>query len=125
MKLNREQIVKALECCLADRVICDNCPIQDECESNLFNATLLKYALSTINELTEENERLSQNNLVFAQGVEKVAANYYNLGCTDTVQKMQEMLKPIFVDKSYTLYTGACVHDTIDQIAKEMLEDTE
>lgn len=73
--------------------------------------------------LTEENERLRQNNLVFAQGVEKVAANYYNLGCADTVRKMQERLTTFFaaddtlkhieVDAEY-------INSRIDLIAKEL-----
>jgi hypothetical protein len=58
MKLNREQIIKALECCT--RAGCSmatnaDCPlINDEgCAS-----TLPHYALSLIKELTEENESL-------------------------------------------------------------------
>lgn len=53
MELNREKIVKALECCSADD--CDNCP-------NTFGncyANLAGYALAIIRELTEEKERLN------------------------------------------------------------------
>ena len=59
MELNREQIIKALECCVKvegfrDIEICRNCPLHDtQC------AILLpQNALSLIKELTEENERL-------------------------------------------------------------------
>ena len=52
MKLNRDQIIKALECCSKDD--CDNCPNSfGNCYSNL-----ARDALSLIKELTEENERL-------------------------------------------------------------------
>ena len=72
MKLNREQIIKALECCTRGRKSkddypCDSCPYN---ECNLVGGTgerqisgtcqgwLMKDALALIRELTEENERL-------------------------------------------------------------------
>lgn len=98
MELNREQIVKALECCLADRVICDNCPLQNECESNPFDATLARYALALIRELTDE--------------VAKAKA--------DTVRKMQERFNQVFGSMDAT---NALLRRTFDQIAKELLEE--
>lgn len=89
---------------------------------------------SECDRLTEENERFRANNLVFAQGVEKVAANYYKLGCTDTVREMAERWKErlpqllmdcpyldvineeFWLEAAYELFEG------IDQITKEMLE---
>lgn len=72
--------------------------------------------------LEVENQRLCQNNLVFAQGVEKVAANYYNLGCADTVRKMQSEINKTLS----ALCKGDVseIHRMIDQITKEMLEGT-
>ncbi len=55
-KFTDDEIVKALECCLADRVICDKCPIQRECESNPFDATLARYSLDLINRQKEERK---------------------------------------------------------------------
>ena len=55
-KFTDDEIVKALECCLADRVICDKCPIQRECESNPFDATLVRYSLDLINRQKEERK---------------------------------------------------------------------
>ena len=53
--MNREQIIKALECCEKDD--CDNCHNDfGNCYANLAG-----YALSLIRELIEENERLSSN----------------------------------------------------------------
>ena len=52
MELNREQIKRALECCLKDE--CDKCGYTfGDCQRNL-----MREALSLINELTEENEKL-------------------------------------------------------------------
>lgn len=75
--------------------------------------------------LAEENERLRRNNLVFAHNVEKVAANYYNLGCTETVRKMKERLMECFNNEveHLSMYTEAQVIFAIDQIAKEMIEN--
>ena len=67
MELNREQIIKALECCTnkpyAD---CKNCPYETEIREKscidvgigCFITDLPLNALSLIKELTEENERL-------------------------------------------------------------------
>lgn len=56
MELNREQVIKALECCnkaiVADCVDCPLCDV-DSCENSL-----LGNALSLINELTEERDGL-------------------------------------------------------------------
>ena len=55
MELNREQIVKALECCIDCE--CDACGYSfGDCQLNL-----MREALALIRELTEENERLRKN----------------------------------------------------------------
>ena len=55
MELNREQIIKALECCSNnDECVGEACPYYATgCENNM-----PKDAISLIKELTEENERL-------------------------------------------------------------------
>lgn len=59
MELNREQIIKALECCASEQCICEQCPIdekiKDDCECGKVAA---RNALALINELTEANESL-------------------------------------------------------------------
>ena len=55
--LNAERIKKGLECCSADTADCHNCPYSEFAEGNCFDNNK-KDALSLINELTEENERL-------------------------------------------------------------------
>ena len=53
MELNREQIIKALECCSEDTADCHNCPYSEFQEGNCFD-NAKKDALSLIKELTEE-----------------------------------------------------------------------
>lgn len=60
MELKRENIIKALECCIS-RNLADyhHCPYAPE---NECHRLVLTNALSLINELTEENERLRAQN---------------------------------------------------------------
>lgn len=56
MELNREQIVKALECCrYGGRELCDECPYEEyrDCKERREGDTI-----SFVKELIEENERL-------------------------------------------------------------------
>lgn len=56
----REQIIKALECCGQDDIdCCRECPIKERCrkEANVPE----RMALSLINELIEENEKLRES----------------------------------------------------------------
>ena len=127
MRLKRTEIIKALECCGSN-----NC--SEECFGSdmkgLSECTkiLAQNALTLINELTEENERLRANNLTFAHGVEKVAANYYNLGCTDTVRKMKESIIEKACSLSMVNGEGKVIKidyqispERLDQIAEEMI----
>ena len=54
MELNREQIIKALECCLVESN-CTDCPLHHQYEIDCLKYAGVK-ALSLIKELTEENE---------------------------------------------------------------------
>ena len=56
--MEREQIIKALECCITPRDCdCDECPL-DKYGSLNCKWLLMSHSLSLIKELTEENERL-------------------------------------------------------------------
>lgn len=144
-KLNREQIIKALECCTSGinhkgDIPCLDCPY-DEC--NIVGGTserqitgtcqswLKKDALSLIKELTEENERLREstdNELRYTkelvETLHKVHEEKVQKAKADTVQKMQERLMECFNNEveHLAMYTEAQVIFAIDQIAKEMLE---
>ena len=54
--MEREQIIKALECC-TNGTVCDQCELRGE--KDCIDITLAN-ALSLIKELTEENERLHE-----------------------------------------------------------------
>ena len=146
MELNREQIIKALECCASEEYICTQCPIdekiKDDCECG---KVVARNVLSLVKELTEENERLrAEANKLDALcdelGVdidvklkhiyeledklkaEKADVMYFKDQIrADTVKKMQERLnKECLIDRGYEVL----LEGTIDQIAKEMLEGT-
>ena len=55
MELNRDEIIKALECCTNAEQCCDDCILLEDRNCGVH---LLKNALALIKELTEENERL-------------------------------------------------------------------
>ena len=109
MELNREQIIKALECCSGTDddfldVNCNKCPYkigETSCRH------LDRDALSLIKELTEENERLSgkvaeyeeERKYHFEMSRKRIAE-----AKADTVRKMHSEIK--------------------DRCIKEMLEDT-
>lgn len=58
MELDREQIVKALECCTSPDGD-SNCSLLCPCgDINLCTQSLMAHALALIKELTEENEKL-------------------------------------------------------------------
>ena len=62
MEYNREQIIKALECCASEEYICTQCPIdekiKDDCECG---KVVARNALALIKELTQANEQLSES----------------------------------------------------------------
>lgn len=114
MKLNREQIIKALECCT--RQDCDCCPFDKPNPDCL--VTLPENALTLIKELTEERERCLEalSELADNIGLLKDKAK------ADIVQKMQEKLKAE-LDEHYSLYFQVLSGELIDRIAKEVLEE--
>lgn len=63
MELNREQIIKALECCASGNSVSacmSGCPIyeKEDCDCINDDNALLKYALNIIKELTVELEAM-------------------------------------------------------------------
>lgn len=110
MELNRDQVIKALECCINDE--CDKCGVPfGNCQANL-----MQDALSLINELTEDNEAQAETITNLIETIKSIQA--------DTVREIQERLHERKV--SYGNITFRVVPiDDIDQIAKEMVEDYE
>ena len=119
--MERDKIIKALEFC-AEHEYCVSCPCDNEC---IGMESLMLDALSLIKELTEENEslkktidRLGKNNdeiaRVYPLAIKEAEAN--------TVRKMQERLKAKAYTNNYC--QDVVLLSNIDQIAREMLEDT-
>ena len=116
MELNTEQIVKALGYCKSPKLTkCYGCPREKEDGHCMYR--LNEDALALIRELTEENERLRESGVDY-RNIPYIKSEVR----ADTVRKMQERLKAQkFTHKNF----GELVYvEDIDQIAKEMVEDT-
>lgn len=86
MNLNKEQVEVALECCThIPRPDCNNCPMGEKRGCTI---TLLEFALKYYKELIAENERLKTYNNIYANKVEEVAQNYFNLGKVDGAKEI-------------------------------------
>jgi hypothetical protein len=113
--MEKEQIIKALECCTSEKHECDKCSYcRDEyfCDREQFK----KDALTLIKELTEENEVLAAELSRYTENCKQMAEQTK----ADTVREMQERLN----EKIFTIPTVYNSHfgRIVDQIAKEMLE---
>ena len=146
MELNREQVVKAFECCTLGGCNClGDCPyrgtsgdwVGEECWRKARND-----AYTLFKELTEENEYLKQQNEIYAvlnKKLEDACESYaWTYGTsiskelflekerTDTVHKMQTMFEERLDISTCGYSTEEVVSDvleTLDQIAKELLEE--
>ena len=116
MELNREQIIKALECCHTKAKDCLDCPYENDHSSCIY---LEKNALSLIKELAEENERLQKHNAVLIEDNHILSSECIPKAKSDTVWKYHDKVEELI----------NCADDVNpvsywqnDQIAKEMLE---
>lgn len=137
MELNRDEIIKALECCSSSDGVsaCESgCPYwggdYDTCPCIEEPNFIIKNALALINQLTEENERLivtlKMNDAPFPEGLQ-IVHDFCEKGKrkarADTVREMQTRLAQYigtYTEKSF-VYVSA-MFKLIDRIAKEMLE---
>ena len=123
--MEREEILKALECCSERFGMCDECPYEEEegCE-----AEMRSDARDLIRELTEENELLKAG--ISTEFTCIFGAPHKVRDCpvndeiarakAETVREMAERVKK----KINEINMNLCgVYPFIDQIAKEMLEE--
>ena len=78
MELNKEQVIKSLECCKSEGHICYKCSYRDVRIGISCRDKLSRDALDLIKELTEENESW-QKQLIATE--EKSGKAYYDLAC--------------------------------------------
>lgn len=143
---DKEQIIKAWECCGSTTYRCDECPIdQQKKDDCICGGYLAQCTLALHRELTKENEMLKAEN-------ERAHQAYYEIACevvdlraenerlkqlnkdlfkdvarlsvdsltieADTVRRMQERLKEEYKRRCPLVSTNI-----IDQIAEELLEE--
>lgn len=109
MELNRDQIIKALECC-SDGGRCNDCPYDSDCFMPQW--VIVKDALALIRELTEDNKAQAETIGNLIATIKDVQA--------DTVNKMYIEIKERCIKGG--IYP-AFVARTIAEVAKELLED--
>ena len=127
MKSNREQIVKALECCIVQHTECRKCPLlYTACESGACYKQSKIDALALIKELTEENSNLDDTIACLKIELETVKA--------DTGRKMQKRLEERIdqIIQVFDFQISECnairqvlrgVKNDIYQVAEELLEE--
>ena len=127
MELNREQIIKALECWGSGCPCHEKCSILEHEESANCLRLTTRSAIALIKELTEENERLQKHEESVAIVCKRAEEHYDTLYeqakdilkaevKADTVRKMAERLKQILREEGRS---GHYIKATIDQVAKE------
>lgn len=140
MELNREQIIKALECQVGtdENHECRGCFFFKEgglCFENMSEG-IATIALALIRELTEENETLTINMNAYGLTAKRLAEendrlraetiDYRNIpyiiaeAKADTVRKMQEETRQRCIIIGDEEYVTLC---DIDQIARKILEE--
>ena len=107
MELNREEIIKALECCHTQGKDCLSCPYENDHSNCVY---LDKNALSLINELIEGIKARDDTISRFVETMPLVKA--------DTVRKMQTEIEARCIKGG--IYP-AFVRSTINKIAEEMI----
>lgn len=126
--MDSKEIIEALENCYTGDGDCLTCPYTDDYDRCV---GLIKNALALIKELTEENERLRENNIFLndtigknAQQALEVTLAEIEKAKADALRDMQSRLAQYigtYTDKSF-VYVSA-MFKLIERIAKEMVED--
>ena len=129
---DKEQIIKAWECCGSTTYRCDECPIEQQKKDDcICGGYLAQCALALYRKLTEENERLrvvadmSDATLTDAlRIVSEFCDKRIMRAKADTVRRMQERLKLKMDTHTLDERFARIFKADVDQIAKEILEET-
>ena len=126
--MEKEQIIKALECCANYQNFrdCDKCPAREGCDTE--NNFLEREALSLIREQEKRIEKLENicNSYAMQYGTATDKEVFLKKERADTVRKMVERLKEKAMDVDMddaTLWMSCVPVDDVDQIAKQLTED--
>ena len=118
-KITDEEIIKALEYCLADRIECDKCVLQRECESNPFYSTNAKYALDLINRQKAEIERLKKEVSVARDAYISIQDRYEHTKA-EAYKESTGIIKDKWFDNRYDRPDVDC-NDFISNLLKEII----
>ena len=95
--MEKEKIIKALECCIIQCATCRECPLFHQRDKHGFcYSTLKREALALTKELTKENERLSTALANYDRQTEvRIAEDYYTAEAYDELREENERLKQL------------------------------
>ena len=80
MKYNKDDIIKALECCsLIGSESCNGCPLEKECEDSPFASVMAERSLELIKDLLHKNEELTEQRDTFREYAYKMQALIENI----------------------------------------------
>ena len=113
--MEREQIIKALECCTTEET-CENCPLS-KAKTGYAMCNIDKKAFELIKELTEENARLSFFNEEKAEAVRYEAITEYKKSIIDYYSNDSRYDRP----NAHTLLIR--LFSLLEEKAKEILND--
>ena len=114
-KYTDEEIIKAFECCSADRGDCDKCALQKECKNTPFYTAAAKVALDLINRQKAEIEKLS-----IELKAMRNAANSYKAEC----EKLREKFTLDF-EKMESEYDRQIKAEAYKEFAERIKEEIE
>lgn len=113
MELNREQIIKALECWASGSPCHEKCSILEHEEGANCLRLTTRSSLALIKEITEDNEKIGLENFDLVCELSRIKE--------DTVRKMEQILQNRITGK--LAYHGWYLKETVfPKIAKEILE---
>lgn len=117
MELNRDQIIKALECCASSTSseACDGCPFNEMELCDRESNAIEKHALALIKELTEDNENLNKTISNLLETIKDIKS--------DTLRSMRTQVNNKAVFPDGTREHGYITLKVFDGIVEEMLKN--
>jgi hypothetical protein len=112
------EIIKALECCINDEaVLCNKCPLKNECDNNPLDDVKARYALDLIKRQQAEIERLQKVNDSFTD-IGKLYSEIKAEAIKECLGKIEQM--DVSESDEYIMVKKY----KFDNLVKEMVGDT-